>query len=91
MVNYGIPDFSHLTPQNLEDHKILSRDLARTIAAYEPRLQDIHVIIEEYNKDKKSLIARINALIVVESIREAVSFPFMIQLKDRDFDLNATR
>lgn len=91
VVNYGIPDYYHLSPKSLEDQKTLSRELGRTISIYEPRLQDVHVVIEGYDDDKKSLMAGVRGVIVVESIRDPVSFPFSIQLKSREYDLDGNR
>lgn len=91
VVNYGIPDYYHLSPKNLEDQKALSQELGRTISIYEPRLQDVHVVIEGYDDDRKSLMAGVRGVIVVESIRDPVSFPFSIQLKSREYDLDGNR
>ena len=87
VVNYGISDFSHLSPQNIDDRLVLSKNMEETIQAYEPRLQDVKIIVDYFDKEKKTLSARINAVIVVESIRDPVSFPFVINLKDREFNL----
>jgi type VI secretion system protein ImpF len=91
VVNYGMPDFSHFSPRNPDERKILEREVARVIEAFEPRFQDVQVVVEEYRENQKALMAHVNAIIVVESIRDPVSFPFVIQLKDRDFDINAIR
>lgn len=91
VINYGIPDYYHLSPKSLEDQKALAQELGKTIAIYEPRLQDVHVVIDRYDDDKKSLMAGVRGVIVVESIRDPVSFPFSIQLKSREYDLDGNR
>lgn len=90
-LNYGIPDYYHLSPKSPADHRILESDLSRAISFYEPRLREVQVAIQSYDEDRKALIASVNGVIVVESIRDPVSFPFTIQLKDGEFKLDGDR
>lgn len=90
-LNYGIPDYYHLSPKSPSDHRVLELDLTRAISFYEPRLQDVRVEVQSYDEDRKALIASVEGVIVVESIRDPVSFPFTIQLKDGDFKLDGDR
>lgn len=74
VVNYGLPDFSAMSPQNLDDHQRLAVNITRTIEAYEPRLRQPRVRVEEFRDNEKSLRIRIDALLAVGSITEPVSF-----------------
>ncbi len=88
-INYGLPDFSHLSAKSPDDRLLIARFVEKTIEAYEPRMQEVRVEMDEYRPEHKALTARIKTVIVVESIRDPVSFPFVINLKDRDFNLDA--
>jgi type VI secretion system protein ImpF len=46
VVDYGIPDFSSLSPRRGEDREALERALAQSVAHYEPRLADVRVKVE---------------------------------------------
>ena len=37
VINYGIPDFSSLSPQNADDHALIGSIIGQTITAFEPR------------------------------------------------------
>lgn len=73
-INYGVPDFSAMSPQNLDERQRLARNIAHTINAYEPRLKHVRVRVEEFLPDEKSLRVRVDAILSVESIEEPVSF-----------------
>jgi type VI secretion system lysozyme-like protein len=74
VVNYGIPDFSALSPQNDDDHRRVALDITRTINAYEPRLTRVRVVVDEYRDDERSLRVRVDAILAVGDIEEPVSF-----------------
>lgn len=74
VINYGIPDFSAMSAQNPDDHRRLALNIARTIDAFEPRLRQVRVSIEEFRDDEKSLRVRVDAVLAVGSITEPVSF-----------------
>ena len=53
--------------------------LRQAIASFEPRLQQARVTVEENTENERALWARIDAILVVESVKEPVSFPVLIQ------------
>ena len=87
VVDYGAPDFSSFTPGSAKDRERLAFLLARTIQAFEPRLRGVQVEVEYVDKKYRSLHVRIDAVLVVGTIAEPVSFPAVIQRKTGDVEI----
>jgi type VI secretion system lysozyme-like protein len=80
VVDYGIPDFSMFTPGNPDDRQRLADFLAGTIEAFEPRLRNVRVRVEEVQGERQLLRARLDADLRAETISEPISFPALIGL-----------
>ena len=89
VIDYGIPDFSWMSAASADDRQLLAETLARKIACYEPRLREVRVTIEPDASDVRSVIGWIEATLVVETIREPVSFPLSIRNKSGEAELAA--
>lgn len=87
VIDYGIPDFSFLTPQSPDDQRRLAWVLSRTVAAFEPRLRNVRVTVEQFVRDPQALLIRIDADLVVETITEPVSFPAVVHHKTGEVEL----
>ena len=74
VLNYGIPDFSSLSPHNSYHRQKLEAWIREAIVSYEPRLADVKVFIDVPTKEERSLNARIEAKLKLETIREPVAF-----------------
>lgn len=77
VVEYGVPDLSVLAPGRQEDRQRLAAVLRETIEAYEPRLSDVRVTVDEPSPEPargQALTARIDAVLVVEEVHEPISF-----------------
>ena len=81
VVNYGIPDFSSLSPHNADDHALLASIVGQTIAAFEPRLRRIHVDVSRAAGAESALWLTISADLVVGVFAEPVSFPVTLNSK----------
>lgn len=81
IIDYGIPDFSHVGPSSTTEIHQLAQVLERAIAAYEPRLQQVHVTIETAANSQSAAVGSISANLVVGSVNEPVSFPLLLSLK----------
>lgn len=81
IIDYGIPDFSHVGPSSTTEIHQLAQVLERAIAAYEPRLQQVHVTIETAANNQSAAVGSISANLVVGSVNEPVSFPLLLSLK----------
>ncbi|MCB2147268.1 MAG: type VI secretion system baseplate subunit TssE [Deltaproteobacteria bacterium] len=74
VVTYGLKDF---TGENTDSQKVrqtIRKDVERTIARFEPRLKNVKVDLETGDKKERNLSFRISAMLVVDPIREPVTF-----------------
>jgi|ERR1700752_390430 len=81
VINYGIPDFSSLSPHNADDHVLIASIVGQTIAAFEPRLRHVRVEVEPAFVGESALWLNINAELVVGLFAEPVSFPLTLNSK----------
>ena len=81
MLDYGIPDFSSLSPRSADDHRLIENIIGQTVSAYEPRLQQVRVQVDQFHESDRTLWIKIDAVLVTESITEPVSFPVRINNK----------
>ena len=90
VIDYGVPDFSSFTPQSIDDQKQLSLYIKDTVETYEPRLKNVRVHVNEYKKNRKALMINIEGILTVESIREPVSFPMVLEHRDETIEIHDT-
>jgi len=81
VVNYGIPDFSSLSPHNADDRVLIGSIVSQTIAAFEPRLRHVRVDVGPAAAAESALWLNINAELVVGVFSEPVSFPVILNNK----------
>jgi len=81
VVNYGIPDFSSLSPHNADDHVLIASIVGQTITAFEPRLRHVRVEVGPASPAESALWLNINAELVVGLFAEPVSFPVTLNNK----------
>jgi len=91
VINYGIPDLSWFYPQNPRDQRRLASILSQTISAFEPRLRQVRVTVERYLDVQQALYVIVDALLVIESITEPVSFPVVIYSKRGGSEVHASQ
>ena len=87
VLNYGAPDFSFLAAASTTDRERLAGDLAQAVAAYEPRLSQVRVTLDPVEGNPTALAGRIEALLAVGMVREAVAFPLLIQVRAGEIEL----
>ncbi len=90
VLDYGIPDFGSYTPANQEDQKLLAKRITKAISAFEPRLRHVKIDVHSRRPDEKTLHITINALMVVESVREPVSFQTVFQKQTNEWNVNGS-
>jgi type VI secretion system protein ImpF len=81
VIDYGIPDFSWMSAASADDRLLLADTIARKVAMFEPRLREVRVKIEPDAADPRGVTGTIEAKLMLESIRESVSFPLAIRNK----------
>ena len=81
VVNYGIPDFSSLSPHNADDHALIASIVGQTITAFEPRLRHVRVEVGPASGAESALWLIIIAELVIGAFTEPVSFPVTLNSK----------
>jgi len=81
VINYGIPDFSSLSPHNADDHALIASIVGQTISAFEPRLRQVRVEVGPVFSAESALWLNISAELVVGLYSEPVSFPVTLNNK----------
>lgn len=83
VIDYGLPDLEYggrtLLP---EESRRLQRLVQKTIEAYEPRLQQVHVQIKrrEDVDTHARLVVSLTAMIVTDDVREPLSFEAPLEM-----------
>jgi type VI secretion system protein ImpF len=80
VLDYGVPDFSSLSPASEDDRMFLAGSIARQITAYEPRLRNVSVVLLPHASNPKALHGVIDASLIIGKVYEPVTFQV-------DFDL----
>jgi type VI secretion system lysozyme-like protein len=77
VLEYGIPDLSDFAPADHGDRLRLARTLEQAIEAYEPRLRQVRVTVDDPTSDRR-LSAVIEGVLVVDAVAEPVLFPTLL-------------
>ena len=78
VLDYGIPDFIHLSAQNPEERRRLEELIAISVSAFEPRLRAVKVEVAPREGERDSLRARIAAELQVGDVWEPILFPTLV-------------
>lgn len=78
VIDYGIPDFGDLYTQNPDDRAILIEAIEQAIAAHEPRLKDVRIILDK-EQDQYQLMGYIEASLIFNQMVEPLTFPITIK------------
>jgi type VI secretion system protein ImpF len=90
VINYGIPDFTSLSPESSDDRKLIASIIGQTIAAFETRLRNVRVTAEHSGDDERTLQISVEADLVTDTVieirshldigssLEPVSFPIVL-------------
>jgi type VI secretion system lysozyme-like protein len=79
VIDYGIPDFSYLSPRSRPARDWLETEITDALEAFEPRLRNVRVDFEPSSDDPKAMTVRIHALLVGEAGTEPLSFPVLLR------------
>jgi type VI secretion system protein ImpF len=78
VLNYGLPDFSALSPTAERDRERLARLIADAVRAFEPRLRNPVVRVSADPREGRVLRVVLEGLLVLDNLIEPVSFPLVI-------------
>jgi type VI secretion system lysozyme-like protein len=74
VIDYGIPDFSHLSPRNFHDVRRIEALLRAAVEAFEPRLSAVRVTLRPVTDNERELVGTLEAQLIVDKVSEPVSF-----------------
>ena len=74
VINYGIPDFTSLSPQSSNDRKLIGDIIQQTIEAFEPRLRNVRVNVVNYEENERTLQITVEADLLTDSVIEIRSY-----------------
>lgn len=87
VLTYGLPDFSHMSPNSAEDCQKVCDLVATIIARFEPRLK--HVAIELKNsgdrQSRRDFAFQINALLMTDPEPENIVFDAILESATQRF------
>jgi type VI secretion system lysozyme-like protein len=90
VIDFGLDDFTHLTPASYDDRELLARQLREAIRAFEPRLQIRQVTVEPIPGRHRALEARFSAFLLTEDAREPVSFRVEVDASEGDIEVHGS-
>lgn len=79
VICFGIRDFVGLVVKNSNEQHMISTSLKHAIAAFEPRLRDVHIDIHDNPGSLGSLAFTIRALLLAHPAAEPVAFDALLQ------------
>lgn len=85
VINYGVPDFSSLSPHSSHDQKLVAAILTQTITAFEPRLRNVQVTVDGVADYRQALQVTVRAELVSGIVSEPVNFAIMGKPKSGDW------
>jgi len=74
VLDYGIPDFSPRSAVSETDRQRLGDIIAKTVAAYEPRLSEVRVTLDPDPSHPLAALGRMEAVLRIGTFLEPVSF-----------------
>lgn len=89
VIDYGVPDCALFSPNSEADQQRLAQILCEAITAFEPRLQQVRVMVETFQEHHKALQVRIEAVLVVASVSEPIVFTAVAHHNQGVFQVHA--
>jgi type VI secretion system protein ImpF len=85
LLAYGLPDFTSLNLRDRRDRNRILRVLERAISAFEPRLKNVRVVLENPRENDRALRFRVEAVLQVKPAAEPVSFDAVLRLNTQEY------
>jgi len=73
-IDYGIPDFSALSPRNDEDRTLIEKALVQSVGFYEPRMRNVAVKVSEVPGRGDKAVAAVSGDLTIGLKSQRVSF-----------------
>jgi len=81
VIDYGVPDLSAMDPASPVDCARLAAVIARTVAAFEPRLRDVQVVVERSHP--RGLVAFLKGHLTGQRLSVPTSFEVSLTGEER--------
>jgi type VI secretion system lysozyme-like protein len=78
VLQYGVPDFTHISAASTLDLLALSRKLSWAITSFEPRLSHVQVELRRDPSKPNAAVGHLHAKLQLRTMSEAVSFPLAL-------------
>jgi len=85
--NYGLPDFSNAALNVPEDRRRIARLMEMTIGAFEPRLTNIQVTVQEGTAGSRLLQFHIEGALRMSPAPQRVFFDAKLELTNRQYKI----
>lgn len=88
VLNYGLPDFSHLSMSSETDRQLIQHRVQEAIKIFEPRLQQVTVsLITNFTKQAQFSF-RIEGTLLVRLAKELVMFDAVLEIATQRYTVN---
>jgi type VI secretion system protein ImpF len=92
LFNYGLPDFSSLSLNSPRDRGRLLVELEKTVAIFEPRLQQVRVsLVDAPGHSSRVVHFQIEGMLQMDPSPEQVSFDTTLQLSSGEYQIRGER
>lgn len=88
VIHYGLIDTSALSLSSSNDTRRLQEAIRNCIVAYEPRLLDVKVVLEQDAAQRRQLRFHIEAQIDLDPAPEEISFDTILDLTSGEYKVN---
>jgi type VI secretion system protein ImpF len=78
VVQYGVPDFTHISVASTLDLLALSQQLTQVVQFFEPRLANVYVELQPDPKNSNGAVGHLHAKLQVRMVSEAICFPLVL-------------
>lgn len=85
LLTYGLPDFTAFSLLGEKDRARIRRTLEEAIAAFEPRLDRVHITLDAAREHDRTLRFRVDGLLRVDPSPEPVTFDTVLQLPSQQY------
>ena len=94
LYNYGLPDFTSMSFDNVKDRSRLLRHLENTIRIFEPRLESARVVpvqVNESGSSNRVIRFQIEGLLKMDPAPEQVTFDTVLNLASGEYQIRGDR
>src|SRR5262249_48983752 len=88
VVNYGLPDFTHLSFSNMRDRNKLLRQLEQAITMFEPRLTGVQVRLLDTDLElSRAVRFQIDGFLKMDPAPEHISFDTLLDVTSGNYEV----